>query len=126
MRISDWSSDVCSSDPMPLGAFEQVIRVNLIGSFNLLRLAAADMLGAEPVNADGERGVIISTASIAAAEGQLGQVAYAASKAGIVGMMLPAAREFAKNGVRVLTIAQGDRKRVVSGQSGSFRVDLGG
>src|SRR3546814_10622234 len=92
---------------MPLGAFEQVIRVNLIGSFNLLRLAAADMLGAEPVNADGERGVIISTASIAAAEGQLGQVAYAASKAGIVGMMLPAAREFAKNGVRVLTI---DRK----------------
>src|SRR3546814_18374395 len=59
--------------PMPLGAFEQVIRVNLIGSFNLLRLAAADMLGAEPVNADGERGVIISTASIAAAEGQLGQ-----------------------------------------------------
>src|SRR3546814_6760347 len=107
MRISDWSSDVCSSDPMPLGAFEQVIRVNLIGSFNLLRLAAADMLGAEPVNADGERGVIISTASIAAAEGQLGQVAYAASKAGIVGMMLPAAREFAKNGVRVLTIAPG-------------------
>src|SRR3546814_4977436 len=65
------------------------------------------MLGAEPVNADGERGVIISTASIAAAEGQLGQVAYAASKAGIVGMMLPAAREFAKNGVRVLTIAPG-------------------
>src|SRR5512138_1857330 len=92
---------------MPLSAFEQVIRVNLIGSFNLLRLAAADMLGAEPLNADGERGVIISTASIAAVEGQLGQVAYAASKAGILGMMLPAAREFAKAGVRVLTIAPG-------------------
>jgi NAD(P)-dependent dehydrogenase (short-subunit alcohol dehydrogenase family) len=93
--------------PMPLDVFEQVIRVNLIGSFNLLRLAAADMLGAEPVNEDGERGVIISTASIAAAEGQLGQVAYAASKAGVTGLMLPAAREFAKAGVRVLTIAPG-------------------
>src|SRR3546814_20813092 len=92
---------------MPLSAFEQVIRVNLIGSFNLLRLAAADMLAAEPLNADGERGVVISTASIAAAEGQLGQVAYAASKAGIVGMMLPAAREFAKAGIRVLPIALG-------------------
>ncbi len=93
--------------PMPLENFEQVIRINLIGSFNLLRLAAADMLGNDPVNADGERGVIISTASIAAVEGQLGQVAYAASKAGIMGMMLPAAREFAKNGVCVLTIAPG-------------------
>ncbi len=93
--------------PMPLENFEQVIRINLIGSFNLLRLAAADMLGNDPVNADGERGVIISTASIAAVEGQLGQVAYAASKAGIMGMMLPAAREFAKMGVRVLTIAPG-------------------
>ena len=93
--------------PMPLESFEKVISVNLIGSFNLLRLAAADMLAADPVNEDGERGVIISTASIAAVEGQLGQVAYSASKAGIVGMMLPAAREFAKNGVRVLTIAPG-------------------
>jgi NAD(P)-dependent dehydrogenase (short-subunit alcohol dehydrogenase family) len=93
--------------PMALEAFEQVIRINLIGSFNLLRVAAADMLGAEPLNADGERGVIVSTASIAASEGQLGQAAYAASKAGIIGMMLPAAREFAKSGVRVLTIAPG-------------------
>ncbi|MEJ1994519.1 MAG: SDR family NAD(P)-dependent oxidoreductase [Limibacillus sp.] len=93
--------------PMPLEAFEKVIQVNLIGSFNLLRLGAADMLAADPINEDGERGVIISTASIAAVEGQLGQVAYSASKAGIMGMMLPAAREFAKNGVRVLTIAPG-------------------
>jgi NAD(P)-dependent dehydrogenase (short-subunit alcohol dehydrogenase family) len=92
--------------PMPLEAFENVIRVNLIGSFNLLRLAAADMLAAEAL-ADGERGVIISTSSIAAGEGQMGQAAYAASKAGIIGMMLPAAREFAKKGVRVLTIAPG-------------------
>ena len=92
--------------PMPLDAFANVINVNLIGSFNLLRLAAAEMLAAEPL-ADGERGVVISTASIAAGEGQMGQAAYAASKAGIIGMMLPAAREFAKKGVRVLTIAPG-------------------
>ena len=92
--------------PMPLADFEQVIRVNLIGSFNLLRLAAAEMAAAEPLD-DGERGVIISTSSIAAGEGQLGQAAYAASKAGIAGMMLPAAREFAKIGIRVLTIAPG-------------------
>jgi NAD(P)-dependent dehydrogenase (short-subunit alcohol dehydrogenase family) len=94
------------SGPMALDDFEQVIRVNLIGSFNLLRLAAAEMAAAEPLD-DGERGVIISTSSIAAGEGQLGQAAYAASKAGIVGMMLPAAREFAKIGIRVLTIAPG-------------------
>ncbi len=92
--------------PMALEDFENVIKVNLIGSFNLLRLAAADMLAAESLD-QGERGVIISTSSIAAGEGQLGQAAYAASKAGIVGMMLPAAREFAKAGVRVLTIAPG-------------------
>ncbi len=91
---------------MPLEDFEKVIKVNLIGSFNLMRLAAAEMLAEEPLD-DGERGVIISTSSIAGEEGQLGQVAYAASKAGITGMMLPAAREFAKNGIRVLTIAPG-------------------
>jgi NAD(P)-dependent dehydrogenase (short-subunit alcohol dehydrogenase family) len=92
--------------PMPLDDFARVIQINLIGSFNLLRLAAADMAAAEPLE-DGERGVIVSTTSIAANEGQLGQAAYAASKAGIVGMMLPAAREFAKIGIRVLTIAPG-------------------
>ena len=91
---------------MPLEDFEAVIRVNLIGSFNLMRLAAADMLAADTLD-DGERGVIISTASIAAFEGQIGQAAYAASKAGIVGLMLPAAREFAQNGIRVLCIAPG-------------------
>ncbi len=92
--------------PMALEDFATVIRVNLLGSFNLLRLAAAQMLAAEAL-ADDERGVIISTSSIAGVEGQVGQVAYAASKAGITGMMMPAAREFAKNGVRVLTIAPG-------------------
>lgn len=93
--------------PMELAEFQRVISINLIGSFNMLRLAAADMIAAEPVNEDGERGVIISTASIAATEGQLGQAAYAASKAGVIGMMLPAAREFARFGVRVMTIAPG-------------------
>lgn len=92
---------------MALKDFETVIRVNLIGSFNLLRLAAAEMAAAEPLNADGERGVIVSTASVAAFEGQVGQAAYSASKAGIVGMMLPVARELARSGIRVLTIAPG-------------------
>ena len=92
--------------PIDLAAFERVIRINLIGSFNLLRLAAADMTALDPLE-EGERGVIINTASIAAYEGQIGQAAYAASKAGVVGMTLPAAREFARFGVRVMTIAPG-------------------
>jgi NAD(P)-dependent dehydrogenase (short-subunit alcohol dehydrogenase family) len=93
--------------PMPLEAFETVIRVNLIGTFNLMRLAAADMAGLEPLGADGERGVIINTASVAAFEGQVGQAAYAASKGGVVALTLPAARELARSGIRVMTIAPG-------------------
>lgn len=92
--------------PIPLAAFERVIQVNLIGSFNLLRLAAAEMAKLPPLD-EGERGVIINTASIAAYEGQIGQPAYAASKAGVIGMTLPAARELARVGVRVVTIAPG-------------------
>ena len=92
--------------PMPLDAFERVVRVNLFGSFNMMRLAAAAMSVAEP-DANGQRGVIISTASVAAFEGQIGQAAYAASKGGIVALTLPAAREFARFGIRVLTIAPG-------------------
>ena len=92
--------------PMPLEAFERVVRVNLFGSFNMMRLAAAAMSVAEP-DASGQRGVIISTASVAAFEGQIGQAAYAASKGGIVALTLPAAREFARFGIRVLTIAPG-------------------
>jgi NAD(P)-dependent dehydrogenase (short-subunit alcohol dehydrogenase family) len=91
---------------MKLEAFERVIRVNLIGSFNMLRLAAAEMSAADPLEED-ERGVIVNTASIAAYEGQVGQAAYAASKGGVVGMTLPAARELARAGVRVVTIAPG-------------------
>ena len=92
--------------PMPLGDFERVIRINLIGTFNALRLAAADMQGLDPLE-DGERGVIVSTASVAAYEGQIGQAAYAASKGGVVALTLPAAREFAQFGVRVNAIAPG-------------------
>jgi len=92
--------------PMALADFDKVIRINLIGSFNMLRLAAAEMSKLEP-QATGERGVIINTASVAAYDGQIGQAAYSASKAGIVGMTLPIAREFAQFGIRVLTIAPG-------------------
>jgi NAD(P)-dependent dehydrogenase (short-subunit alcohol dehydrogenase family) len=92
--------------PHSLDPFETVIRINLIGTFNVLRLAAAAMLGGEP-DAEGERGVCINTASIAAFDGQIGQLAYSASKGGIVGMTLPAARDLASSGIRVMTIAPG-------------------
>jgi 3-hydroxyacyl-CoA dehydrogenase / 3-hydroxy-2-methylbutyryl-CoA dehydrogenase len=92
--------------PHSLQPFESVVRVNLIGTFNVLRLAAAAMLANEPT-AGGERGVCVNTASIAAFDGQIGQISYAASKGGIVGMTLPAARDLASGGVRVCTIAPG-------------------
>jgi NAD(P)-dependent dehydrogenase (short-subunit alcohol dehydrogenase family) len=92
--------------PMPLADFARVIEINLIGTFNLMRLAAAAMQPLEPLQ-DGERGVIVCTASVAAYEGQIGQAAYAASKAGVVGLILPAAREFAQFGIRVNAIAPG-------------------
>jgi len=92
--------------PHSLQPFETVVRVNVIGAFNVLRLAAAAMLGGEP-DAEGERGVCISTASIAAYDGQIGQIAYSASKGAIVGMTLPAARDLAASGIRVVTIAPG-------------------
>jgi NAD(P)-dependent dehydrogenase (short-subunit alcohol dehydrogenase family) len=91
--------------PQPLTDFEKVIRVNLIGTFNMIRLAAAAMGKLEPI--EGERGVIISTASVAAFDGQVGQAAYSASKGGVVAMTLPIARELAQIGVRVNTIAPG-------------------
>ena len=92
--------------PIALADFDKVIKVNLIGTFNMLRLAATEMSKLEP-QPNGERGVIINTASVAAYDGQIGQSAYSASKGGIVGMTLPIARELAQFGVRVLTIAPG-------------------
>ena len=97
---------VARKGPMELNQFSKVINVNLIGTFNIMRLAAAEMMVREP-NKDGERGIIINTASIAAYEGQVGQAAYSASKSGVVGLTLPAAREFAEFGIRVLAIAPG-------------------
>jgi NAD(P)-dependent dehydrogenase (short-subunit alcohol dehydrogenase family) len=92
--------------PHTLEVFERTIRINLVGTFNVIRLAAAVLAAAEPAET-GERGVIVNTASIAAFEGQIGQAAYAASKGGIVGLTLPLAREFARSGIRVMTIAPG-------------------
>lgn len=93
--------------PMPLADFQRVIQVNLTGTFNVMRCVAAHIIQQSPVTADGERGVIINTASIAAAEGQIGQAAYSASKGGVAAMTLPAAREFSQFGIRVMTIAPG-------------------
>ena len=92
--------------PLPLADFARSIQVNLVGTFNMIRLAAAAMAEGVPQD-DGERGVIVNTASVAAFDGQIGQAAYAASKGGIVSMTLPIARELAKNGIRVVTIAPG-------------------
>jgi NAD(P)-dependent dehydrogenase (short-subunit alcohol dehydrogenase family) len=92
--------------PMPLEMFSKVIEINLIGTFNVIRLAAAEMAKNEP-NGEGERGVIVNTASIAAFDGQIGQAAYSASKGGVVGMTLPIARDLASLGIRVVTIAPG-------------------
>ncbi len=93
--------------PLELKKFQMIISVNLIGTFNVLRLAAAEMAKNEPLNADNERGVIVNTASVAAFDGQMGQVAYSASKGGIVGMTLPIARDLSAHGIRINTIAPG-------------------
>ena len=110
--------------PTPLGDFEKVIRVNLIGTFNMIRLAAAGMAKLEPI--DGERGVIVSTASVAAFEGQVGQSAYSASKGGVAAMTLPIARELARTGVRVNTIAPGIfMTPMLAGLREDFQASLG-
>jgi NAD(P)-dependent dehydrogenase (short-subunit alcohol dehydrogenase family) len=93
--------------PADLEQFARTVNVNLVGTFNMLRLAAAEMAVLEPVTKSGERGVIINTASIAAFEGQIGQAAYAASKGGVVALTLPVARELARSGIRVMAIAPG-------------------
>jgi NAD(P)-dependent dehydrogenase (short-subunit alcohol dehydrogenase family) len=102
-----WAERTVKKDgPAALQPFETVVRVNLIGTFNVLRLAAAAMAAGEP-DAEGERGAVVMTASIAAFDGQIGQTAYSASKGGVVGLTLPAARDLARLGIRVCTIAPG-------------------
>ncbi len=93
--------------PLDASVFERVVRINLIGTFNCASRSAAGMVSTEPVTGDGERGVIVNTASVAAFEGQLGQVPYSASKGGVVGMTVPMARDLSRNGVRVVTVAPG-------------------
>jgi NAD(P)-dependent dehydrogenase (short-subunit alcohol dehydrogenase family) len=105
--ILDGQRIVGKEGPADLDRFARVIQVNLIGTFNVMRLAAEAISKQEPLNADKERGVIINTASIAAFEGQIGQAAYAASKGGVAALTLPAAREFARFGIRVMCIAPG-------------------
>ena len=100
------SRTISKGEPHPLELFNKVIQVNLVGTFNAIRLAAAAMAKNQP-NADGERGVIVNTASVAAFDGQIGQAAYSASKGGVVGMTLPIARDLANVGIRVCTIAPG-------------------
>jgi len=104
-----WAARTVGRDGTPhdLASYQRVINVNLIGTFNLMRIAAAAMARTEPADGDGQRGVIVNTSSIAGIEGQTGQIAYAASKGGIIGMTVPAARDLSAIGVRVLTICPG-------------------
>ncbi|CAM3215380.1 3-hydroxyacyl-CoA dehydrogenase [Cupriavidus taiwanensis] len=104
--IATANKTVGKNGPHPLDAFDKTIRINLIGTFNMIRLAAAAMVQNAP-DSEGERGVIINTASVAAFDGQIGQAAYAASKGGVVGMTLAIARDLARDGVRCMTIAPG-------------------
>ena len=104
-----WASRTVGRDGTPhdLGAYQKVIAVNLVGTFNVMRIAAAAMAKTEPADADGQRGVVVNTSSVAGIEGQTGQIAYSASKGGIVAMTLPAARDLASLKIRVNTIAPG-------------------
>ena len=116
------------NEPMELKHFEFVIRVNLIGSFNVLSRAAGAMAKTEPLDDDGQRGAVVNMASVAAFDGQIGQAAYSASKGGIVGMTLPVARDLSAVGVRVNTIAPGLIDTPIYGegeQSDAFKAHLG-
>ena len=124
-----WAERTIGRDgtPADLAKFERVIRVNLIGTFNCIRLAASAMNATEPL-ADGEKGAIVNTASVAAFDGQIGQAAYSASKGGVVGMTLPVARDLAAAGIRVNTIAPGLIDTPIYGegeQSEQFKAHLG-
>ncbi|HXF77914.1 MAG TPA: SDR family NAD(P)-dependent oxidoreductase [Usitatibacter sp.] len=111
--------------PHALSSFERAVKINLVGTFNAIRLAAAKM-SVQPASASGERGVIVNTSSVASMDGQVGQAAYAASKAGVNGMTLPVARELAKFGIRVMTIAPGIFDTpMLRGMSDEIRASLG-
>jgi len=115
-------------NPFPLDQFEFVIRVNLIGTFNCLRLAAAAMSKQDPVDEEGQRGAVVNMASVAAFDGQIGQAAYSASKGGVVGLTLPVARDLSAVGIRVNTIAPGLIDTPIYGQgegSDQFKANLG-
>jgi len=111
--------------PHSLASFERAVRINLVGTFNAIRLAAAKM-SVQPAEASGERGVIVNTSSVASMDGQIGQAAYSASKAGVNGMTLPIARELARFGIRVMTIAPGTFDTpMLQGMSEEIRASLG-
>ncbi|MEM7325331.1 MAG: SDR family NAD(P)-dependent oxidoreductase [Actinomycetota bacterium] len=117
-----------NNDPMPQADFDFVIRINLLGSFNMLRQSAAAMAKTDPVDEDGSRGAVVNMASVAAFDGQIGQAAYSASKGGVVGMTLPIARDLSAVGVRVNTIAPGLIDTPIYGegeQSDQFKAHLG-
>ncbi len=117
-----------NNDPMAQSDFEFVIKINLLGSFNMLRLCAAAMGKTDPIDADGARGAIVNMASVAAFDGQIGQAAYSASKGGVVGMTLPIARDLSAAGIRVNTIAPGLIDTPIYGegeQSDQFKAHLG-
>jgi NAD(P)-dependent dehydrogenase (short-subunit alcohol dehydrogenase family) len=117
-----------NNDPMPQNDFEFVIRINLLGTFNMLRLAAAAMAKTEPLDDDGQRGAIVNMASVAAFDGQIGQASYSASKGGVVGMTLPIARDLSAVGIRVNTIAPGLIDTPIYGEgeaSEAFKAHLG-
>ncbi|GAB3438828.1 SDR family oxidoreductase [Streptomonospora sediminis] len=113
-----WATRTVNKEGVPhdLAGYKKVIEVNLIGTFNTVRLAAAAMSAAEPANDDGERGAIVNTASLAGIEGQIGQIAYSSSKGGIIGMTVPAARDLAAAGIRVNTVAPGILDTPIYGQ----------
>jgi NAD(P)-dependent dehydrogenase (short-subunit alcohol dehydrogenase family) len=121
-----WAGRVVGKQgPHDLDLFRKVVEINLVGTFNVMRLAAAAIAKTDPVDDDGQRGVIINTASIAAYDGQIGQAAYAASKGGVVSLTLPAARDLASVGIRVLTIAPGTIDTpMLAGVTDEFRATL--